>query len=237
MIRVLTFFLASALFFSSADNNKCVATASCLFCNSGQVLSLKNNKGREYSYNGFTQASVIDLYSFSCIINTVLFDNGTVLLLDNKLNDLQQMDLHLLGIYSPTQIAVEDINFFWVYDSFSNSLYRINRKLEQIDYRISLDYLTSEIKNLIFADNHLYFLGDDGIFSVDNLFNIHKEKAFSKARDFYVYNGRFFILSPAGIYYADSLVYPVKGLTAICGIFSDSFIVIRKGQSLLLPLP
>ncbi len=237
MIRVLTFFLASALFFSPAYNNQCVATAGCLFCNSGQVLSLKTSKGKEFFYNDFTQASVIDLYSFSCIINAVLFDNGTVLFLDNKLNDLQQMDLHLLGIYSPGQIAVEDINFFWIYDSFTNSLYRINRKLAQIDYRISLDYLTSKVKNLIFADNHLYFMGDKGIFSVDNLFNIHKEKAFLKARDFYVYDGRLFVLSPAGIYYADSLVYPVKGLTAICGFFSHSLVVIKKDQPVLLPLP
>lgn len=190
----------------------------------GQSLWLNYTQTKtSFNYDDLIVSSVQDIYSFNCMVNTVLTDQ-TLIVLDNKLTKIKSLNLVNLGIIRPTQVALEGSQYAWIYDSYQNKLMKISIGLGIIDQTIDLNCICDSIREMIYQDNRLFFACKKGIFSLDNMLNFDLKHR-GGVEDFIIYQDRVIFLIDGAIIDGQDTIARDKHIKHLYGLLEGKIIV------------
>ncbi len=208
----------------------------CLACGQGILLLKKQalwltlpQRKTSFNYNDLLISTVRDIYSNSCLTNVVLTAQK-ILILDNKLALIKSQNIRQLNITKPTQLALENMHSVWVYDSYENSLKKVDLRLGVVSQSINLHCLCDSVREMIYTGNKLFFSCTKGIYSLDNMLNIKLE--YKGETDDFDFLGRRLIILHAGVIFSgDDTLQIDKNIRQLCGQLNDKEIVgLRKNK-------
>ena len=179
---------------------------------------------------------------------TILFspDYGKIIQLDNRLKEIDIIDVNNLGTYLVSCVGSSyDNNFLWLYDAASQRLVKLDKNHTPIFESNTLSLLTQKILQpiqLIESGVLLYLLDEkNGIFVFDNQGNFIKNIPIESLKNIQIIDSKIYYAKGNEVYSYDQLTFLETRYTAtpnlqqihigkaiVCGPNKDGFVEIWK---------
>lgn len=144
---------------------------------------------------------------------TILFspDFGKIIQLDNRLRELDIIDIYNLGTYIITCVGVSyDNNFLWIWDAATQQIVKLDKDHQAIFHSNTLSLWTGTQINpiqIVESGIYLYLLDNkNGIYIFDNQGNYIKQIPITNISSIEIIDGQL-------IYYKENCIYSYNMLT------------------------
>lgn len=144
---------------------------------------------------------------------TILFspDFGKIIQLDNRLRELDIIDIYNLGTYIITCVGVSyDNNFLWIWDAATQQIVKLDKDHQAIFHSNTLSLWTGTQMNpiqIVESGIYLYLLDNkNGIYIFDNQGNYIKQIPVTNISSIEIIDGQL-------IYYKENCIYSYNMLT------------------------
>lgn len=144
---------------------------------------------------------------------TILFspDFGKIIQLDNRLRELDIIDIYNLGTYIVTCVGVSyDNNFLWIWDAATQQIVKLDKDHQAIFHSNTLSLWTGTQMNpiqIVESGIYLYLLDNkNGIYIFDNQGNYIKQIPITNISSIEIIDGQL-------IYYKENCIYSYNMLT------------------------
>jgi hypothetical protein len=167
-------------------------------------------------------------------------DFSILQILDQKMSLLNTINLIERNLDLTETVAIANGDNYWVYDTGSNSLKKMNKSLKPVYESESFISLFSEITmpiKIIESEQHVFVLNDNGVLLFDLFANYIKTIKISNLKDFQILNNKLIYVNERGfISYnlismeEELLETPNKKIVKSAKVFKNGLLILSNNQ-------